>query len=86
MLLLQEQEHTYTNYDILPVFIGESGVGAGILRHSCSTLPGETGKETGNRYSANLGWSHPPFVEQYRPHAYQAQLAVIQSPARGRFS
>jgi len=22
----------------------------------------------------------------YRPHAYQAQLAMTQSPARGRFS
>jgi len=48
-LLLLEQEHTSTKNDILPVFIGESGVGAGILRHSCRTLQGETGKETGNK-------------------------------------
>jgi hypothetical protein len=46
-LLLLEQDHTSANYDILPVFIGESGVGAGILRHPGRTLPGETGKETG---------------------------------------
>jgi hypothetical protein len=35
------------HYDNLLVFMGESGVGAGLLRHSCRTLLGETGNETG---------------------------------------
>jgi hypothetical protein len=40
-----------TNYDKLSVYRGKSGVGAGFLLHSCRTLPGETGKETGNECS-----------------------------------
>jgi hypothetical protein len=72
-LLLLEQEHTSTKNDILPVFIGESGVGAGMLRHSGRTLPGETGKETGNRYRPILGAVHLPF-------ASSADLTLIRRP------
>jgi len=61
-LLLLEQEHISTNNDILLVFIGESSVGAGILRHSDRTLPAETGKETGNGYRPILGSVHLPFA------------------------
>ena len=46
-LLLLEQEQYSTNNDILPKFIGESGVGAGIFLQSCHTTAGETGTETG---------------------------------------
>ena len=46
-LLIRSQHHTLTNLDILPDFIGKPSVGAGLSRHSCSIIQGETDPKTG---------------------------------------
>ena len=45
-LLLPKQVNTLTNYYILPDSRGKPGVGAGVSRHQCRTLPKETHPRT----------------------------------------
>ena len=44
---IRSQGRTFTIYDILPYPRGKPSVGAGLSRHSCRTLPGETVPQTG---------------------------------------
>ena len=78
-LLIQNQGQAFTINDNLPYFRGKPSVGAGLPRHSCRTLPGETHLETHPRRSFNSTRVHPIAVAWYLRKSPLAVLAYRDS-------